>query len=484
MTRMLLKRSLALSGAALILGFVAGFTVDHDDTRAAPRVDSDAAQTDSASEATRIEGDDLTAAVGASTVEPVGDRTPESQVAALSPSPKPKTVEDPATTASLPVPPKPVSKSVTVKSGDTLGKILGRNGVSGADAHKAVVALRDVFDPRDLKVGQDLTLTFHSTSDSGSGTSAERFAGLSLEPDFKTIVRVSRSSDDIFGAEAEEKALTPRWTTASGVIERSLYLDALKEGVPMAVLIEMIRAYSWDVDFQRSLQPGDRFEVMFEELTDADGRVLSSGAIGYAALTLGDSPLKIYRHTLADGTTDYFNEKGEAAKKGLMRTPIDGARLSSGFGSRKHPILGYTKMHKGADFAAPTGTPIYAAGDGRIDYAGRNGGYGKYIRIRHNGRYSTAYAHLSRIHVKPAQHVRQGDVIGRVGSTGRSTGPHLHYEILVDGRQQNPMRVKMPSGRKLTGDDLQDFMATVRTVDATYAAVRGRGVSVAAATAN
>jgi murein DD-endopeptidase MepM/ murein hydrolase activator NlpD len=177
---------------------------------------------------------------------------------------------------------------------------------------------------------------------------------------------------------------------------------------------------------------------------------------------------------MADGAWDYFDDKGQSAKKALMRTPIDGARLSSSFGKRKHPVLGYTKMHKGTDFAAPPGTPIYAAGDGIIEMSGRNGSFGNYIRIRHNSEYSTAYAHMKSIkrgRTKGAR-VRQGEVIGYVGTTGRSTGPHLHYEMLVNGRQTNPMRVKMPSGIKLKGQELARFEATRDDIQALQASLK------------
>jgi murein DD-endopeptidase MepM/ murein hydrolase activator NlpD len=163
---------------------------------------------------------------------------------------------------------------------------------------------------------------------------------------------------------------------------------------------------------------------------------------------------------MADGRADFFNDKGESVRKALLRTPIDGARLSSGFGKRLHPILGYTAMHRGVDFAAPAGTPIYAAGDGAVAEARFNGAYGKYVRIRHDGQYATAYAHLSRFgkDIATGKRVRQGDVIGYVGSTGRSTGAHLHYEILVAGQQTNPLKVKMPAGPKLAGRDLARFL--------------------------
>ncbi|MHC8507882.1 MAG: peptidoglycan DD-metalloendopeptidase family protein [Rhodospirillales bacterium] len=385
------------------------------------------------------------------------------------------------------VEPDPVTRTVTLKRGDTLGKVLDRAGVSGRDAHMTATALRKVFNPRDLKAGQNVMLTFipaaHAAdaADAADADSPGLFHELVLKPDIRTVVRVSRSDGDAFGAEKQEKELTSVWRAAEGVIQRSLYLDGLDAGVPLPVLGELIRAYSWDVDFQRSIQRGDRFEVMYEEVTDEDGAVLKTGVVAHAVLHLGKETLKIYRHVTADGKADYFNEKGAGAKKGLMRTPIDGARLSSGYGKRKHPILGYTKMHRGVDFAAPRGTPIYAAGDGRVEYAGRKGAYGKYIRIRHNGQYATAYGHLSRIQVKSGQYVRQGAVIGRVGTTGRSTGPHLHYEIMVDGRQQNPMRVKMPSGVKLTGGEMKRFQATARAADKSYARLRKAGDVLASA---
>jgi len=182
---------------------------------------------------------------------------------------------------------------------------------------------------------------------------------------------------------------------------------------------------------------------------------------------LRDHRIEVYRFTPSDGRTDYFKPNGESIRRALLRTPIDGARISSGFGMRKHPILGYSRMHKGIDFAAPTGTPIFAAGDGVITQIGRNGGYGNYIRIRHNSRYSTAYAHISRFAkgIRKGSRVRQGQVIAYVGSTGRSTGPHLHYEVLVEGKQTNPRSIKLPTGQILEGEDLKAFQAAKTEID-------------------
>ena len=202
-----------------------------------------------------------------------------------------------------------------------------------------------------------------------------------------------------------------------------------------------------------------------------DGVVVNNGEIQYAKLTLRGTELPLYRFETPEGNLDYFNTKGESVRKALMKTPIDGARLSSRFGNRKHPILGYTRLHAGVDFAAPRGTPIYAAGDGTVTVAGTNGGYGKYIKIRHNGTYSTAYAHLNGYArgVRKGKRVRQGQVIGYVGSTGRSTGPHLHYEIHRNGKQINPLGLKLPSGEKLKGQTLEAFLSLRDTVDRQFA---------------
>ena len=212
---------------------------------------------------------------------------------------------------------------------------------------------------------------------------------------------------------------------------------------------------------------------MYNQVSDDSGKVVKSDVIKYATLTLSGNPVRIYRFKNKDGHNNYYNEKGHSAEKALMRTPIDGARLSSGFGRRKHPILGYTKMHKGVDFAAPRGTPIYAAGNGTVTYAARKGGYGNFISIRHNGTYTTAYAHMKgfRRGVRKGSRVNQGQVIGYVGTTGRSTGPHLHYEIRKNNRQVNPLRIKMPSGNKLKGKQLVTFLTAKDQIDDAYAAL-------------
>lgn len=347
-----------------------------------------------------------------------------------------------------------VNRPVKLKGGHTLSGVLIDAGVSRAEAALTVKAFSDSYDPRRIRAGQTLDLNFLPVPESG----IETFVGLTYEPTSREIVTVVRESGR-FVAERSEKQLTVVEHRVEGRIDDSLYMAGVRNHLPVPILIEMIRAYSWDVDFQRDIRRNDGFSVLYETLEDANGEIVDYGDIHFAKLVLSGTELSIYRFETDTGIVDYFNGQGQSAKKALMRTPIDGARLSSGYGKRKHPILGYTKMHKGVDFAAPRGTPIYAAGDGVVEFAGTNGGYGKFIRIRHNGEYKTQYAHLKGYArgIRSGKRVRQGQIIGYVGTTGRSTGPHLHYEVVKAGRQVNPMKVKMPSGEKLTGTQLKRF---------------------------
>ena len=228
----------------------------------------------------------------------------------------------------------------------------------------------------------------------------------------------------------------------------------------------MIAIFSFSVDFQRDIWRNDNFEIFYEEeFIKYDKSNKNLGKILYASLELQSlGSLKLFRFDSDNGKIEYFDENGKSAKKLLMKTPVDGARLSSGFGMRKHPILGYNVKHRGVDFAAPKGTPIYAAGDGIIEKKGWNGAYGKYNRIRHANNFKTAYAHLSKFNKTPGGRVKQRQIIGYVGSTGRSTGPHLHFDILKNNTRINPQKLKLPSGRKLKGKELQRFIETKDTI--------------------
>jgi murein DD-endopeptidase MepM/ murein hydrolase activator NlpD len=254
----------------------------------------------------------------------------------------------------------------------------------------------------------------------------------------------------------------------AGTIRGSLFEAAMAQGVPVAMLTEMIKVFSYDVDFQRDIQPDDRFELMFER--GADKR-FNDAKLVYASMTLSGKEMKLYRFADPDGGVDYYTAAGESAKKALLKTPVDGAKISSGFGMRFHPILHYTTQHKGIDFAVMTGTPVMAAGSGTIEMAGVNGSYGVYVRVKHDGSHETAYAHLSRLAkgIRPGAHVSQGQTIAYSGSTGRATGPHLHYEVLVNDAQVNPMSVKFQAGRKLSGKDLTKFQAVEKQAAANLA---------------
>ncbi len=357
------------------------------------------------------------------------------------------------------------SETVTVRAGDSLAALLTRRGVTREDAHAAIAALGGVFNPKSIRTGQDIELAFTAPV-GGETVAAPRFEGFAFAPDYSRRIEVARA-DAGFSAGEWPAELIRVAVRAAGTIDSSLYVAGTRAGIPARVMAELIRVYSYDVDFQRDIQSGDAFEVVFEAVRNDEGKTVHGGAIQYAALTLSGVRKTVYRHATLDGHADYFNDKGESVRKALLRTPIDGAKLSSGFGKRMHPILGYTAMHRGVDFAAPLGTPIYAAGDGTIAAAEFNGAYGKYVRIRHNGQYATAYAHMSRFgkSIAAGKRVRQGDVIGYVGSTGRSTGAHLHYEILIGGKQTNPLKVKMPVGPKLEGKELARFPQTKKDLE-------------------
>jgi murein DD-endopeptidase MepM/ murein hydrolase activator NlpD len=384
-----------------------------------------------------------------------------------------------------PKPPAPISRrqskrlepdirQVEVMRGDTLSQILIDAGAEGEDATAAVAALGAVFDASDLRAGQTVTLTF---APEGAPLMAVAF-----RPSVERDVAVTRRADGTFAAEENLKLLTPLDARASGIIDGSLYLSAKSAGVPEAVIVDLIRIYSHDVDFQREVKSGDRFDLLYTHYVDETGETVKGGAIQYAELTLRGEAKPLYRFTTSDDqTTDYFTPKGWSGKRLLMRTPIDGARLTSSYGLRRHPILGYTKMHKGVDFGAPTGTPVMAAGHGVIEKAEWFGGYGRYVQVRHANSYATAYAHLSRFArgIKAGARVRQGQVIGYVGTSGRSTGPHLHYEVMANAKQINPMGVKIPTGRDLAGADLAAFQAEVARIGQVLLAMPAKPAVVA-----
>ena len=381
--------------------------------------------------------------------------------------------------------PPPLEQSLTIGSGQTIAGVLQTAGLGGEETVKVLSALKKKYDPRNVKAGQVIDVRFRDVPSKREDESGDSWNfelaefNMKLSP-FKEII-VKREGEKLV-SKLQERALKDKTNARYAEIQTSVYGSAAKAGIPSAIVAKLIRTYAHNVDFQRDIRRGDKIEVLYESKETEDGEFAKLGNVLYANLTIGGRSKPIYRFKSKDGRVDYYHENGKSIKKTLLRTPVDGARMSSGYGMRRHPILGYNKMHKGIDFAASTGTPIYAAGDGTLSYVGRKGGYGNYMSIRHNGKISTAYAHLHRFAkgMRKGKRVKQGQLIGYVGSTGRSTGPHLHYEVLVNGKQVNPRRVDLPTGHNLTGQDLKNFKAKVRSYSRDYAS-RVKSVEFASA---
>jgi murein DD-endopeptidase MepM/ murein hydrolase activator NlpD len=363
---------------------------------------------------------------------------------------------------------------VEALAGDTPMRLLIRAGVAPEDAQAAIRTLSSVWDPRGLRAGQKAALLMQS----------DRLLSVRLPLAPGRDVVVARDDTGNFVAEDQERPT--EWVAAlgSGTIWTSLSEAANRAGVPASVVGEMIRAFSYDVDFQREIHPGDTFRVLYQRVHDEFGNATGVGRLAYGEMVLSGMQLRLYRYTTPDGETGYFNAVGENIRKPLLRTPIDGARLTSSFGMRFHPILGYSRMHRGVDFGATIGTPVFAAGDGVVSRAGRVSGYGNYIEIEHNQEYATAYGHLSGFArgLHEGARVRQGDVIGFVGMTGMATGPHLHYEVHDHGVQIDPLTVKMPALTRLAGDELKAFQDTRSAIDRALLEMRPERRDLVAAT--
>jgi murein DD-endopeptidase MepM/ murein hydrolase activator NlpD len=346
-------------------------------------------------------------------------------------------------------PPEEAQRIVTVQSGDTLGGLLQEAGAVAEEAHSAIAALTPVFDPRGLSIGQEVGVRLDEE---------EGLLGLEIAPRPGETITVRRDG----AAWVVQQDTAPRLRHLARIearIEGGVFGTLTRAGLPGPLTHALIRALSHEVDFQRDLQPGDRIAVAFERLRDPDGDLLGHGQLHHAALTLGGEVLEVWRHAGPDGEVAWYRADGRPLAGGFLRTPLDGARLTSGFGLRRHPVLGYSRRHEGLDFAAPSGTPIFAAADGVVESARYERGYGRIVRLRHPNGVETLYAHMSRFTrgLKAGDRVRQGAVIGAVGSTGMSTGPHLHYEIRVAGRAQNPTQLALPNGTPLRGQALAEF---------------------------
>ncbi|WP_374765043.1 M23 family metallopeptidase [Yunchengibacter salinarum] len=358
-------------------------------------------------------------------------------------------------------------QQLKLRRGETLSRLLRRAGAEPRSAASAIRALADVIDMRRLKSGQPFDVVRDA---SGALTRVEMRAAF----DRLAVARRVADAPDRFKAEETTVPTLTLTRFVEGTIENSLYLSAREAGMPDPVIVDLIRLMSFDVDFQRDIRRGDRFAIFFERRYAPRFGDVENGHILMAQLNMDRANLEAIWFDDGDGNGGYFDREGRSTRKTLMKTPVDGARLSSRFGARKHPILGYTRMHKGVDFAAPRGTPIMAAGNGVIEMSRRYGGFGNYVRIRHGNAYKTAYAHMQKFGpgIREGRRVEQGDIIGYVGTTGRSTGPHLHYEILRGGRQVNPLTLKLPNGKRLQGETLARFMTRRDRVLATVDSLR------------
>ncbi len=372
------------------------------------------------------------------------------------------------------------AREVRVGAGETLAGLLERAGAERGDLNAVLTSINGVYNPRRLRPGQPISLLF-----SHEGGEA-RLTGLAFRSEPGATITANRVTSGAFAAREVLMPLTYEITRISAPVESSLYASALGLGATDREVAALAEAFAYDVDFERDVQAGDHFELVFERFYDDEGNTVRTGELLFVSLETGRGARAFYSFTAPNETRpDWYDADGKSARRFLMKTPINGARLSSRFGMRRHPVLGYSRMHRGTDFAAAIGTPILAAGEGVIVRAGPFGTYGNYVRIRHSNGYETAYAHMSRFGrgMRSGARVRQGQVIGYVGNSGRSTGPHLHYEVLRRGQQINPMTLQVANGRNLAERELELFQAERVRIDTLRQARRAQGAVVEAAAA-
>ena len=347
------------------------------------------------------------------------------------------------------------------KSGDTYQSIINKLDL---DKNERKILQNTILNEKSLKILK-INQKFQFKFDHLLETKIKEFK---IETDNKNeIIFTKINNSNNFISKKVKKNFTKNLVYKETVITNSLYTSAIDLGIKPNIIIEFARLYGFQVDFQRDVWKNDSFQIIYEEFVNDKNKVVDTGEIIFANLNLQDTDLQLYKYEYEKDKIDYFDENGKSIKKTLMKTPINGARLSSSYGKRKHPILGYTKMHTGTDFAAPKGTPIMASGDGKVIKAGWCGGGGNCVKIKHNSTYQTVYAHMSKFGrgIKKGVRVKQGQVIGYVGSTGMSTGPHLHYEVIENGRKINSQKLKLPSGKILKGESRKNFEVSKIKID-------------------
>ena len=353
-----------------------------------------------------------------------------------------------------------------IQNNDTVEKILKNFKVRNEDIKKISVKLKQKK-LVNIYSGRKLSLIIKKL-DNGSKTVVSF-----LYPINNTSSVEIRKSQNDFLVKENILQLYKKEVVIKNTIKNNLYSSAVESGIEPNIIVEFARIFGFEVDFQRDIRKGDWFEILYEKFEDDNNKVRDTGKIIYASMYVNGEEINLYNFNY-NKIADFFNIKGKSITKSLMKTPINGARLSSSFGMRKHPILGYNKMHRGTDFAAPSGTPIMASGSGTVTRARWCGGGGNCVKIKHNSTYETIYAHMKAFAkgIREGKKVKQGQIIGYVGSTGLSTGPHLHYEVIVNGKKVNSQKLKLPSGKILKGDERKQFEIDRIKIDLKLAELR------------
>ena len=348
-----------------------------------------------------------------------------------------------------------------VRNGDSIQRILYDQKISPSDVNNVINALRREYNIGTLRNDQKVYLIVKREK---NGNFVSR---LTVNIDNITSVHVFLNKDNVYETKRVTKILTKKNHLVETTIDRGIYRTAKQSGIENSIVAQFARLYGFEVDFQRDLKKNDKIKIFYERYLDDDGVPQRTGNIIYSEITNVERNIILYRYEYPNGSIAYFTPEGKSIEKSLMRTPINGAKLSSRYGFRIHPILGYNQMHQGTDFAAPIGTPVMASGAGTVEYSGWKGGYGKFISIRHSAVYQTNYAHLQDYAkgMRRGAKVQQGQVIGYLGSTGSSTGPHLHYEVIVNGKKENSQTLKLPSAAPLEGNNKNLFEIQKRNID-------------------
>ena len=357
--------------------------------------------------------------------------------------------------------PRYVTIDYKIQKGDTYESILDSINIPNKEKKIILNEIKTVKEIKSLKINQNILFKIDRKDNI-------KIIEFKVEIDKKKDAIFIRDTDVAnFNFKIIENELNKILIFKEGIIENSLYNTAISLGIKPNIIIEFARLYGFQVDFQRDIWKGDSFQIIYEQFENNDGSLIESGDIIFSNLNTQGSDLNLYKFEFGKKEIDYFDENGKSMRKTLMKTPINGARLSSSFGKRKHPILGYTKMHLGTDFAAPTGTPIMASGDGVVTRAQWCGGGGNCVKIKHNSVYQTVYAHMSKFGrgIKKGVRVKQGQIIGYVGSTGLSTGPHLHYEVIENGKKINSQKLKIQSGKCLEVNERSNFEVNKIKID-------------------